>query len=200
MTPPIQADPQATQARVRIQPVVLSKDQKRDLLAGYEDQRVRTDVLVNLINYSAPDANLILLPGNSLKPTHFPYEGNRRYRMQLVSNGEVFAMLSQEAGSRQPTTYRAEIVMESDLEFAMVPQAPTREQVRSFYADLVAYHVAQFDQADLNPEQREAWWSFGESSANGTNRAERAQLYREQDAREILSDFIVNGPKPKPKF
>jgi len=82
----------------------------------------------------------------ALEP-HFHFTGNRRYRNVLVTDGESFGLLSQEAdglskaGKGQSPT-RLEVITASALPFALVSRKPRKEAILRFYAAHVNWLLA----------------------------------------------------------
>lgn len=129
-------------------PVDLTPSQIRSFRKAFADGTVDTSPLMNHLNTPAARAlmaaKITNLPLPYLDPVHFHFTGNRAYVNQVVSNGSVFGVLSQQRlppSQRNAThqTARLEIVTHSPLAFLKVTEVPDDEAVLGALGSFVVW-------------------------------------------------------------
>lgn len=136
----------------------LSASQARTFKEVYADGQVATESLINLFHYMPrpPAFALMGIPVPLLDPAHFSFVGNRPYLMQVVGNGSVFGVLSQERPRRKDKSKlsinvaRMEVIISANLPF-LKANPPTERQLRQFHADFIEWSVEGFR------AMRQAW-------------------------------------------
>jgi len=154
--------PVAGQPRRTLSVVPLTPKQKTALKAAYSNLDIDTELTQNAlmdmarnehpvaIRFAHSGVDMVRVP--ALEP-HFHFTGNRRYRNVLVTDGESFGLLSQEAdglskaGKGQSPT-RLEVIMASALPFALVSRKPRKEAILRFYAAHVNWLLAGRESMD----------------------------------------------------
>lgn len=181
---------------VRLQPVKLSANKTRHLRAAYANGDLELQVMMNVSLFEA-GTFLAMLPCAPLSPTHFLFTGNRRYRMQVVTNGEIFGVLTQGWTRSDPNMARLELIIKSELPFMLVSQPPTLEQIKTLHADVVERAVVLFDALGLPPEQQEAYQVFC-TPMSGSNSVIENLRANPHQAREILAAHAASGAVAPP--
>lgn len=185
-------------ASVRLQPVKLGARQIKQVRDGYASGDIQLQVLMNVTLFT-PGTFLGMLPCAPLSPCHFLFTGKRRYRMQLVTNGEMFGFLTQSWTRTEPGMASLEVVRKCDLPFMQVTQEPTIEQLQALQADVIERAVVFFGALDLTPEDRDGYKMLYTPSSGGNETCERL-LATPHQAREILAAHEASTPSPRTRF
>ena len=184
----------------------LSKSQITRFKKAYSNRDVGTAVLSNLLNSDPPPVRgLELLPVPELYPIHFNFTGNRPYIMQVVGNGEVFGIMSEQRLTKKERAgicyniARLEIITAADLPFLKVAAPPTVQQVRAAYASFLDWTVAGYRKMEplFNTAGGEG---FGLSLMMPLRHTSEAAAMNDRilsgtSAHEVFADWL-NSPSP----
>ena len=133
--------------------VPLTAKQKTALKADYVNGALHTEMMQNLVKHPVVAYSLAFICAPNFSAPHFHYAGKRRYRVALVTDGESFGLIFQNAtrpGSPDGMVYSPmELITASALPFAPVAQEPSDDAILRLHAAHCNWLFSQ--QAGLPP-------------------------------------------------